>query len=95
MLMSFIYPMGPTKPDNYKYGWAHIITYIMVWSFCAVKPILYVHTNKYFRKAFYDTYPYFKPNDYNDNIIDEVDISLHDSKESDVSDSEQSFPLNI
>ena len=85
MLIGFVYPLDQSKPQNYKYGWVHIITYIMVWSFCVMKPFLYVYTNKYFRKAFYETFAYFKPNDYVDNIIEEVHFNVKDSNVSDSS----------
>ena len=51
-------------------GLIHIVGYIFVWTFVAFKPIIYVLTNDYFRKAFFDTYPCFKPKNYNAKVID-------------------------
>ena len=53
-----------------QWGWVHIFGYISVWTFVAFKPVIYVLTNDYFRQAFFDSFPCFKPNGFNVTAIE-------------------------
>ena len=62
-------------PNIENTGWAcfNYFAHISVYAFVAFKPIIYVSTNIYFKKAFFDTYPCLKPNDYDGNVVDYPD----------------------
>ena len=62
-------------PNVESTPWAcfNYFAHISVYAFVAFKPIIYVLSNVYFKKAFFDTYPCFKPNDYAVNVAEYPD----------------------
>ena len=59
--------------------WIFVISFMLVYCTTFIKPIIYVYSNKFFKKAFYDTFPFCKSKD-------EEDIQLNNLNEDSSSD---------
>ena len=55
------------------FEWIHVVSYVLVYCTVFLKPIVYFCTNKYFREAFFDTFPFLKPKTHSDK--EEIQVS--------------------
>ena len=53
--------------------WIFVISFMLVYCTAFIKPIIYVYSNKFFKKAFYDTFPFCKTKNEDDIQLHNVD----------------------
>ena len=59
--------------------WIFVVSFMLVYCTAFIKPIIYVYTNKFFRNAFYDTFPFCKSKNEEDIQLDNVDKDSSDT----------------
>ena len=60
-------------PSEGAYRWIRVASYVLVYCTVFIKPIIYVCSNKFFKEAFYDTFPFLKSKDKEDIQLDKLE----------------------